>query len=177
MPRSSSPSSAGWIRPTSSGICSGTRTTPRTGAIGPAPAGPDSVETLERLPGYRRPESDTFLQHPEWYIVYSSEEYARHLAGRRPSTFPYGVSIGQYWRTYEQATKEASAYPTNWGYQVMLWVIGISYSAELSLKALYEDTIGSIFEWTAGGQRTPEEDLAAEVAADYARFIQRPAVV
>ena len=53
----------------------------------------------------------------------------------------------------------------------MLWVIGISYSAELSLKALYEDTIGSIFEWTAGGQRTPEEDLAAEVAEDYARFI------
>ncbi len=134
-------------------------------------AGPDSVETLERLPGYRRPESDTFLQHPGWYIVYSSEEYARHLAGRRPSTFPYGVSIGQFWRTYEQATKEASPYPTNWGHQVMLWVIGISYSAELSLKALYEDTIGSIFEWTAGGQRTPEEDLAAEVAADYARFI------
>jgi FAD/FMN-containing dehydrogenase len=130
-----------------------------------------STHRLARLPGYRRPDSDTFLQHPEWYIVYSSEEYGRHLAGRRPSTFPYGVSIGQYWRTYQQASTEASAYPMNWGYHVMLWVIGISYAAELSLKALYEDTIGSTFEWTAGGQRTPEEDLAAEVAQDYARFI------
>jgi FAD/FMN-containing dehydrogenase len=128
-------------------------------------------ERLARLPGYRRPDSDTFLQHPEWYIVYSSEEYARHLAGRRPSAFPYGVSIGQYWRSYQQAAEEASAYPTNWGYHVMLWVIGISYAAELSLKALYENTIGSIFEWTAAGQRTPEEDLAAKVAQDYARFI------
>ena len=54
-----------------------------------------AADRAELRPGYRRPDSDTFLQHPEWYIVYSSEEYGRHLASHRPSAFPYGVSIGR----------------------------------------------------------------------------------
>jgi hypothetical protein len=126
----------------------------------------------ELRPGYRRPDSDTFLQHPEWYIVYSSEEYGRHLGARLPSTFPYGTSIGQYWRTYYEAwTATRHAYPPNWAYHVMLWVIGTSYSAELALKGIYESTLGRLSEWSAGGERTPEDRLAAEVAQDYGRFI------
>jgi FAD/FMN-containing dehydrogenase len=126
----------------------------------------------ELRPGYRRPDSDTFLQHPEWYIVYSSEEYGRHLSGHPPSTFPYGASIGQYWRTYHEAwTATRHTYPPNWAYHVMLWVIGTSYSVELALKGLYENTLGRLSEWTAGGEPAPEDRLAAEVAQDYGRFI------
>ena len=123
-------------------------------------------------PGYRRPDSDTFLQHPEWYIVYSSEEYGRHLGRHPPSTFPYGASIGQYWRSYHEAWSAARhTYAPNWAYHVMLWVIGTSYSAELALKGLYENTIGRLSEWAADGERVPEDLLAAEVAQDYGRFI------
>jgi FAD/FMN-containing dehydrogenase len=126
----------------------------------------------ELRPGYRRPDSDTFLQHPEWYIVYSSEEYGRHLAEHPPSSFPYGASIGQYWRTYYEAWNATRhTYPPNWAYHVMLWVIGTSYSAELTLKGAYENTVGRLTEWTAAGERTPEDKLAAEVAQDYGRFI------
>ena len=126
----------------------------------------------ELRPGYRRPDSDTFLQHPEWYIVYSSEEYGRHLAAHPPSTFPYGASIGQYWRTYHESwTATRHTCPPNWAYHVMLWVIGTSYSAELALKGLYENTIGRAAEWTADGELTPEDRLAAKVAQDYARFV------
>jgi hypothetical protein len=53
----------------------------------------------------------------------------------------------------------------------MLWVIGTSYSAELALKGLYENTIGRLSEWSANGEGTPEDRLAAEVAQDYGRFI------
>jgi len=126
----------------------------------------------ELRPGYRRPDSDTFLQHPEWYIVYSSEEYGRHLAAHAPSSFPYGTSIGQYWRTYYEAWDATRhTYPPNWAYHVMLWVIGTSYSAELALKGAYENTLGRLSEWTAGGESTPEDRLAAEVAQDYGRFV------
>lgn len=123
-------------------------------------------------PGYRRPDSDTFLQHPEWYIVYSSEEYGRHLAAHPPSTFPYGASIGQYWLSYyESWAATHHTYPPNWAYHVMLWVIGTSYSAELALKGAYENTIGRLAEWSADGEPTPEDRLAAEVAQDYGRFV------
>jgi FAD/FMN-containing dehydrogenase len=126
----------------------------------------------ELRPGYRRPDSDTYLQHPEWYIVYSSEEYGRHLAAHPPSSFPYGAAIGQYWRTYAEAwTATRHTYPPNWAYHIMLWVIGTSYSAELALKGLYENTIGRLTEWTADGEPTPEDRLAAEVAQDYGRFV------
>ncbi|HWB40500.1 MAG TPA: hypothetical protein VG500_04530, partial [Gemmatimonadales bacterium] len=111
-------------------------------------------------------------QHPEWYIVYSSEEYGRHLEDRKPSSFPYGTSIGQYWRTYHEAwAATRHLYPTNWDYHVMLWVIGTSYSAELALKGIYENTLGRLAEWSADGEATPEDRLAAEVAQDYGRFI------
>jgi FAD/FMN-containing dehydrogenase len=130
------------------------------------------IARAELRPGYRRPDSDTFLQHPEWFIVYSSEEYGRHLASHPPSTFPYGAAIGQYWRTYYEAWNATRhTYPPNWAYHVMLWVIGTSYSAELALKGMYENTLGRLSEWSADGERTPEDQLAAEVAQEYGRFV------
>jgi hypothetical protein len=121
-------------------------------AAEPPELGNALIARAELRPGYRRPDSDTFLQHPEWYIVYSSEEYGRHLASHPPSTFPYGAAIGQYWRTYYEAwSATRHAFPTNWAYHVMLWVIGTSYSAELALKGTYENTLGRLSEWSADG--------------------------
>ncbi|MGQ0646925.1 MAG: FAD-binding oxidoreductase [Gemmatimonadaceae bacterium] len=133
---------------------------------------PDERRAVDTLPNYRRDEGQTFLTHPEWYIVYSSEEYAEWMRTRLPTDFPYLASIGQYWATYGQANDETrNQYPFNMGYQVMLWVIGGSYSAELMLKALYENTIGRFTGWTAGHELTEEDRFAHEVAADYGRFI------
>jgi hypothetical protein len=53
----------------------------------------------------------------------------------------------------------------------MLWVIGASYSAELALKGAYENTLGRLAEWSADGEQTPEDRLAAEVAQEYGRFV------
>lgn len=127
---------------------------------------------LDTVSGYRRDEGQTFLTHPEWFIVYSSEEYAEWLRTRLPTDFPYLASIGQFWQAYGEARKETrNAYVFNAGYHVMLWVIGASYSAELTLKALYENTIGRFTGWTASGELTEEDRFAHEVAADYGRFI------
>jgi hypothetical protein len=132
----------------------------------------DAIAVLDTLRDYRRDEGQTFLTHPEWYIVYSSEEYAEWMRDKLPTDFPYLESIGQFWVNYSEARAlTRHKYPFNFGYHVMLWVIGSSYSAELTLKALYENTIGRLSGWLADGELTDEDRYAYEVAADYGRFI------
>jgi FAD/FMN-containing dehydrogenase len=127
---------------------------------------------LDTTKGYRRDEGQTFLTHPEWYIVYSSDEYAEWLRTKLPTDFPYLASIGQYWVNYREARSlTAHQYPFNGGYHAMLAVIGTSYSAELALKGIYENTIGRLSGWTAGHQLSDEDHYAAAVATDYGRFI------
>ena len=121
---------------------------------------------------YVRDEGQTFLTHPEWYIVYSSDEYAEWLGRKVPTDFPYASSIGQFWIDYDEATTQTrNAYAANYGYHVMLVVIGTSYSVELALKGLYENTIGRLSGWIAGNQLSDEDRFAAAVATDYGRFI------
>jgi FAD/FMN-containing dehydrogenase len=137
-----------------------------------APLGIEARVRLDSTSGYLRDEGQTFLTHPEWYIVYSSDEYADWLQTKLPTSFPYVASIGQFWANYREARALTSnAYPFNFGYHVMLWVIGTSYSAELMLKGLYENTIGRFSGWTAGHQLSDEDRFAARVAADYGKFI------
>lgn len=133
---------------------------------------PEIHARLAAARGYRRDGGQTFLTHPEWYIVYSSDEYADYLREHLPTGFPYLRSIGQYWVCYREAGKLIEGkYPYNLGYHVMLWVIGASYSAELMLKGLYENTVGRFSGWTAGHQLSEEDRYAHAVAADYGRFI------
>jgi FAD/FMN-containing dehydrogenase len=127
---------------------------------------------LDSAGTYVRDEGQTFLTHPEWYIVYSSDEYAEWLGRRLPTDFPYASSIGQFWIDYREAIAETrNAYPTNYGYHVMLAVIGVSYSVELALKGMYENTIGRFSGWTADHALSDEDRYAASVAAEYGRFI------
>ena len=55
--------------------------------------------------GYFRNESSTYLTLPEWYIVYSADEYASFVQSRAPSRFPYFAAVGQYWRYYKQVCR------------------------------------------------------------------------
>ncbi len=133
---------------------------------------PNVRDRIDSAGTYRRDEGQTFLTHPEWYIVYSSDEYAEWLHRKLPTDFPYATSIAQYWIDYREAARATrNAYPFNAGYQVMLGVIGVSYSVELALKGVYENSIGRLSGWTAGHEPTDEDHLAAKVAADYGTFI------
>jgi hypothetical protein len=118
-----------------------------------------------------REESLTFLTLPEWSIVYSTEEYARVLARAAPSEFPYFRSSLQYW-SYVNAVCEVTTrhYPFNTGYQVMLGVIGASFTAELVLKGVYENTVGRLFEWIQSHD-TAEDQFAARTAKEYGAFM------
>ncbi len=126
----------------------------------------------QELPRYARPEDQTYLTLPEWYIVYSAEEHAAFIENNPPSRFPYLGSIWQYWdSTYRICGVTRDKYPLNSGYHVMLAVIGPSYTAEYLVKGAYENTVGRLSELIGSGVRTPEDDFAAAVGKDYGRFI------
>ena len=52
-------------------------------------------------------------------------------------------------------------------------VIGVSFTAELVLKAIYEETFGRVFALLRGPVKTGQDLYAAEMAADYAAFLQQ----
>jgi hypothetical protein len=131
-----------------------------------ADAAPPPVD----IPGYQRAEAFTYLTLPEWFIVYSADEYARVLERGAPSDFPYLGSIGQYWGYYSSACAVTrSRYPFETGYHVMLGIIGASFTVEYLLKGLYENTVGRATGWF--GRDTPEDRFAAKTAAEYGAFM------
>lgn len=121
----------------------------------------------------RRGEDQTFLTIPEWYLVFSSSEYADILReGRSPSTFPFAAHIGQFWSTYRAAwTQTRDRYSFNPGYHLMVMVIGVSTTVEYGCKALWELSIGSLTEFCSSGP-APEDAAAMRMADDYQRFIR-----
>jgi hypothetical protein len=119
-----------------------------------------------------RPEDQTYLTLPEWYIVYNADEYAAFLQQHPPSQFPYFRAIGQYWQTYHamcQVTR--GRYPFNTGYHLTLYVIGVSFTVENTLRGLYEKSVGRAAEWLSAGAPSAEERLARQVAQEYGDFI------
>ena len=129
-------------------------------------------EYLDTLDGYVKGEDQTFLTVPEWYLVFNPNEYADFLAsGNNPSDFPFWKSIDEYWTLYDRVNAEsAGLYPENSEYQTMLWVIGVSTTAEFIAKGAYENTIGRLTRWTASGD-TPEDLLIQEAHAAYGELI------
>ena len=137
----------------------------------------DLAQQAEDNKDYSRTEDQTFLTIPEWYLVFSSDEYANALK-HRPSDFPYFGSIFQFWDIYGLIKQRTDReYASNPGYRLMDNVIGTSTAAELFFKGIYENTIGRLTEWISGHrQLTPDmkvESFMQATAADYVTFIRK----
>lgn len=135
------------------------------------PVSPEHRALTAGIKNYLRPEESTYLTFPEWHLVFIPQEYARHLADRAPSGFPYFRSIAQLWEGYAEVygiTKRH--YPFNAGDHLMEVVIVSSSSIEFAIKGAYENTVGRLSEWI-GGTRTEEDVYAAKVAKAYGDFI------
>jgi hypothetical protein len=119
----------------------------------------------------RRAEGRTWLTYPEWHIVYEADSYARHLAsGAPPSGFGFGKQITSFWSSYCTLNRVTAGSASAGDAKVMIYTIGISYSVELAVKAVYENTIGRLFEWL-GGWRSADDRYAARVQAQYGAFM------
>ena len=134
---------------------------------------PPAVPPPDGVAGYTRAEAFTYLTLPEWFIVYSTDEYAAFIATGRPSGFPYLGSIRQYWGFYASACAETRRrHPFETGYHVMLGVIGASFTIESSIRYVYEHTFGAATEWISSTD-TGEDALARRTAREYGAFMHR----
>ena len=123
-------------------------------------------------PRYQRKQNNTFFTFPEWYIVYSFEDFGRFLDRSSESHFNYLGHIFGFWRSFctiNQAVPPGGESLTE--VKTMIYIIGISYSAEYAVKGLYENTIGRVFEWIRGEERTPQDLYARKVLQDYAALL------
>src|SRR5215510_9659053 len=50
---------------------------------------PEGRAKVDALPDYRFPEEKSYLSFPEWYVVYTSQDFARFIAKTYPSGFGY----------------------------------------------------------------------------------------
>lgn len=118
----------------------------------------------------RRAPEQTFLTYPEWFLVYSPDEYADFIVTQPPSRFPYLAHIGQLWQSYRAIALASRQYPFNSQYHLMIVVIATSTTVEYALKGGYDLLIGRVAELF--GQRGTREDvLAARVARAYVDFL------
>ena len=144
------------------------------------------VETMCRSPvvasGYipilpepdRRPESRTLLTYPEWHIVHAYADYAAVIRTGNPADYGYLQSISGFWSSLCSLSQTAGEHggidgPT----RQMVYTIGVSFSAELLLKAAYEETLGRVATLIRGPAHSGLDDLSATQAADYATYLQQ----
>jgi hypothetical protein len=140
------------------------------GCRGAAPKGP-AYRPLIREAEWRREEARTWLTYPEWHIVYSADSFGRFLEKNPPSGYSYLRDIKGFWSGYCAVNKASAASGgADAGTRVMLYTIGLSFSAELLIKGLYENTVGRLFEWI-GGWDSANDRYATKVQQRYGAFM------
>lgn len=135
-------------------------------------------ETLEQAeakyildPEWQRAEARTYLTYPEWHIVYAYEGYAEVLSHADPHNFPYLQAITGFWSSLCALTEKADELgPAGTDAKLTIYTIGASFTLEMAFKALYEETLGRLASLTS--ETTPQDKVEAEMAADYATFLQ-----
>ena len=118
-----------------------------------------------------RDESATYLTYPEWHIVFAYDDYAKVLEDGNPHEFGYFRSISGFWSALCNLTETADNHGGTPETKNMVYVIGVSFTAELLAKAAYEETIGRLFTWIGG--RSASDVASAQMARDYAEFLHQ----
>lgn len=137
--------------------------------------GPVSAPFTSQLdPPDRRDPQGTYLAYPEWAIVHAYQDLAGVTRRESESAFDYAGAIKGYWSGLCGITHlTSSRFATSFGSRTVLYVIGLSFSAEMGIKGAWERTVGAITAWIRGTSRTPEDEYALTLADDYARFLQK----
>lgn len=125
-------------------------------------------------PEHHRAEARMLLTYPEWHIVHAYDDYAQVISDGDPHDFGYFGAVRTYWSSLCALKERAAAHGgVDAETKQLVYVIGVSFSAELALKAAYEETLGRAATWIRGADHSPLDDLSAQQAAGYAKFLQQ----
>lgn len=133
---------------------------------------PETRAKLDDLPGYRVAGERSYLTFPEWYVAYTSQDFADYISRNYPSGFSYFRSVGDFWTSYCAVNSlVAPRYESSFGTHLMIYATGISHTAEYLIKGLYENTIGRVSEYFAPSPPTAEDLFARKYATDYGQWL------
>ena len=125
-------------------------------------------------PTFQRREANTYLTYPEWHIVYAYDGLAKTLAAGDEYAFPYLSSVTAFWSSSCALMQIADEHGgADWATRSMIHTIGASFTAEMLLKAGYEETIGRVTAWWRGDVKTPQDRVIADGAVRYAAFLRQ----
>jgi len=137
-------------------------------------AAPQTYQPLIADAAVRRPEANSYLTYPEWHIVFAYDGLAESLKRGDEHTFGYFSSVRAFWKSTCGLMKTADAHGgADFGTRSMVHTIGVSFTAEMAVKAVYEETIGRFTAWIRGGEKTPQDKAIAATAVDYAAFLRQ----
>lgn len=121
---------------------------------------------------FQRVEANTYLTYPEWHIVYVYEGLARTLETDDDYAFGYAASVRSFWSSFCDLNRTAGKYGgADFATRSMIHTIGVSFTLEMAMKALYEETLGRLFAVLRGAEKTPQDIYSAEMAAGYTEFL------
>ena len=133
----------------------------------------DGYRPIITDPAWQRAESRTLMTYPEWHIVHAYDDYAEVIRKGDPHEFGYLRAISGFWSALcPLSQKSATMGGVTGETKLTIYTIGVSFSAEMAMKALYEETLGRMATWLRR-DRTHLDDLSARQAADYAKFLQQ----
>ncbi|MBL0372884.1 hypothetical protein JJB09_12690 [Rhizobium sp. KVB221] len=123
---------------------------------------------------WQRREANTYLTYPEWHIVYAYDGLAETLKTGDEHQFGYLKSISQFWKSTCTMMRVADQHGgADQQTRVMIHTIGVSFSLEMALKAAYEETIGRLFAYLRGPNKSPQDLVVLETANNYAQFLRQ----
>ena len=137
-------------------------------------SGDDTYRPLITDQTFRRREANTYLTYPEWHIVFAYDGLAEALKTGDEHAFDYFASIRSFWSSTCKLMEVADGHGgADWGTRSMIHTIGVSFTAEMVVKATYEETVGRTTAWIRGREKTPQDKTIAATAADYAAFLRQ----
>jgi hypothetical protein len=141
---------------------------------GPSSQSESNGRPLITDPVALRPEANTYLTYPEWHIVYAYDGLAEALKTGDEHAFDYFASVRAFWGSTCKLMEVADAHGgADFDTRSMIHTIGVSFTAEMAVKAAYEETIGRATAWVRGRQKTPQDTAIAATAVEYATFLRQ----
>ena len=121
-------------------------------------AEPQTYQPIITEAEFQRQEANSFLTYPEWHIVYAYEGLARTLETADEHEFGYFSSIKGFWSSACALKKVAGAHGgADTATVRTIYVIGASFTLEMGMKALYEETLGRLFAALRGPEKSPQD--------------------
>lgn len=143
-------------------------------AICTSDAHPEPRSPLIASPEMLRVEANSYLTYPEWHIVYAYEGLAEKLKTTDEHAFGYVSAIRGFWSSYCALNRVAQRRGgADFGTRQTIYVIGTSFTLEMALKALYEETFGRLFAALRGSAKSPQDEIARDSAIEYAAFLHQ----